>query len=288
VGIRTILTVAGLVLAVIVVAVGTMAIVGNRRWQAQTEELHHRLERELRSRGDDGYDPAALVSLPAPVRRYLAAVLTPGQPRIAAVRIEHSGMFNMGESDEQWRPFRSTQRVVADRPGFVWNARIRMAPGITARVHDAYVAGTGILHAALFGLITVADAPDTPELARGELMRFLAEAAWYPTVLLPGNGDTWRAVDDHSADATLTDGETTVTLRFFFGSDDLIEGVYAESRGRTVGEATEPTPWEGKFTNYRERDDMLVPIDGDVGWVLPEGRRSYWRGHIEQVTYEYR
>lgn len=29
---------------------------------------------------------------------------------------------------------------------------------------------------------------NTPELARGELMRFFAEAAWYPTALLPNQG----------------------------------------------------------------------------------------------------
>ena len=160
--------------------------------------------------------------------------------------------------------------------------------GYHRRVHDAYVAGTGILHAAVLGLIPVADVRDTPEMARGELMRFLAEAAWYPTVLLPGHGVTWQAVDESTADATLTDGEIAVTLRFFFGPDDLVERVYAESRARTVGGATEPAPWDGRFTNYQKRDGMLVPIDGDVGWVLPAGRHSYWRGHIKQVTYEYR
>ena len=41
------------------------------------------------------------------------------------------------------------------------------------------------MHGAVLGLVTVVDMADTPELARGELMRFFAEAAWYPTALLP-------------------------------------------------------------------------------------------------------
>jgi len=48
-------------------------------------------------------------------------------------------------------------------------------------------------------VLTVADARGTPEMARGELMRFLAEATWYPTRLLPGNGMSWDAIDDSTA-----------------------------------------------------------------------------------------
>ena len=39
------------------------------------------------------------------------------------------------------------------------------------------------------------------EVAQGELMRFFAEAAWYPTALLPSQGVRWQAVDDTSARA---------------------------------------------------------------------------------------
>jgi hypothetical protein len=193
----------------------------------------------------------------------------------------------MSETGEQWRPFVSDQLVVAHRPGFDWDARIRMMPGVTAYVHDAYVAGEGILHASALGLVTVAEIRGTPEIARGELMRFLAESAWYPTVLLPGEGVEWEAIDDRSAAATLTDGEVSVTMVFHFGEDDLIERVTAESRDRVVAGSAEATPWEGRFFGYERRDGMLVPLDGDVAWLLPEGRKPYWRGHIERVSYEF-
>jgi hypothetical protein len=49
------------------------------------------------------------------------------------------------------------------------------------RVHDAYVGGEGILRAAVLGLFTVAELHGPGDIAQGELMRFFAEAAWYPT-----------------------------------------------------------------------------------------------------------
>lgn len=41
------------------------------------------------------------------------------------------------------------------------------------------------------------------DLAEGEFMRFFAEAAWYPTALLPSQGVRWQAVDAHTASARL-------------------------------------------------------------------------------------
>ena len=54
-------------------------------------------------------------------------------------------------------PFTSTQRVTTRRPGFVWDARMAMAPGLTVHVHDAYIAGEGILHPAVLGLVSLTD-----------------------------------------------------------------------------------------------------------------------------------
>lgn len=206
---------------------------------------------------------------------------------IAAVRIAHAGQFSIGETEAKWVPFTSNQVVVARRPGFDWDARIRMAPGINAFVHDAYVAGEGILQATLFGLATLADLRGTPEAAHGELMRFFAESVWYPTVLLPSQGVRWEAVNDTSARATLRDGDTSVTLLFRFNEDGLVAAVRAEARGRTVNGAVVPTPWEGRMGRYELHDGMRIPIEAEVAWQTPQGPLPYWRGRITKIAYEF-
>jgi hypothetical protein len=47
------------------------------------------------------------------------------------------------------------------------------------------------------------------------------------------------------------------------------------------------TPWEGRWSNYQERNGMRVSITGAVAWLLPEGREPYWRGTITSLAYEY-
>jgi hypothetical protein len=91
----------------------------------------------------------------------------------------------MSTTAENWRPFTSRQRVATNRPGILWDARMSIVPGLVVRVIDSYIEGAGLLHAAILSVFTVARVGGGGEIARGEFMRFFAEAAWYPTALLP-------------------------------------------------------------------------------------------------------
>ncbi|NTV65871.1 MAG: hypothetical protein HGA65_20370, partial [Oscillochloris sp.] len=252
-------------------SIGAALAYGSKRWQSETDQMHADLEGARRPIAPQRYRADELTGLPAPVQRYFRAALTDGQPMVRAVTLQHTGTFNMSLIEAQWKPFRSTQRAVTQRPGFDWEARIAVMPGLPARVHDAYIGGEGTLHASLFGLVTVADQRGTPEMAQGELLRWFAEAAWYPTALLPSQGVTWEAVDDSSARATLQDGDTSVTLLFRFNADGLIDSMRAEARGALIDGVNVPTPWEGRWSRYELRDGMRVPMEGEVAWMLPAG-----------------
>lgn len=279
------------VLVVVVLALGVAVAVvyGNARWNSDTEALRERIEaaRIPPVPGTAIHHADDLAALPAPVQRYFRAALAEGQPLVAAVSLAHTGTFDMGEEAAQWKPFTSTQRVVTRPPGFDWDARIAVVPGVAVHVHDAYVAGAGLLRASVLGLVPVADLEGSGELAQGELMRYLAEAAWYPTALLPSQGVRWDPIDANSARATLAHGGTSVSLVFRFGEDGLIDTVRADARGRTVANTVIPTPWIGRFWNYAARDGMRIPLEGEVAWIMPEGARPYWRGRANQIRYEF-
>jgi hypothetical protein len=162
-----------------------------------------------------------------------------------------------------------------------------MMPGLVVRVVDSYVAGTGLLHAAILGLFTMAKVHGEGEIARGELMRFFSEAAWYPTALLPSQGIRWEAVDAHSAHGTLADGALAVTLLFGFDAAGLINSVRADARGGMVDGKIVMMPWECRLTAYQLRDGMTVPSKGDAAWMLPEGRKPYFRGAITSLRTEF-
>jgi hypothetical protein len=264
-----------------------LSIYGATRWNSFTRELRDKLQAARQTIDPATVNLADVSTLPQVVQRYLRKALKDGQQKIAGVRVRHTGTFNQSETAEQWKPFTSDQQVATERPGFDWNATIRMMPALPVRVHDAYADGEGILAASVFGAFPVASMRDRGDVARGELMRFVAESLWYPTVLLPGQRVRWEAAGRNSANLTFIDGSIHVVLLFTFTADDLVESVRAEARGRAVADKVVPTPWEGRVWGYAEREGMLVPLDGEVAWLLPEGRKPYWRGHITEIAYEF-
>jgi hypothetical protein len=282
----------GLVLCLLTAAAIGMSAYGSKRWAKEALALanklnHAGMDAPSVPRRPARYDSRELDGLPAPVQRYFRLVLKEGQPIIVAANVGLVGNFNMSTTGEQWKAFTSTQRVVTRSPGFLWNAKVAMLPGLTVRVVDCYIAGKGLLHAAIAGLFTVARVAGDGEIARGEFMRYFAEAAWYPTALLPGHGVQWNAVDNHSANATIVDGPLTLTLLFRFNDADQIASFRAEARGAMDGKQIIMLPWEGTWSNYQTRGGMIVPLAGEVAWIRPEGRKPYFVGTVTSLTYEF-
>ena len=270
----------------VVIVAATLWVLGQWRWSSKANQLLDKLEATRSVAAAERFNSKELDGLPEPVARHLLQVLPEGTPIIRAVQVEHRGMFNLSQTGEQWKPFTSRQHVDTNRPGFVWDGRVSMAPGLDVHVHDAYVGGEGILEPAILGIFTLVKLHDRDEVARGELMRFMAEAAWYPTALLPSQGMQWEPIDASSARATLVVGEIRLFMTFHFGADGLLDTIRAEDRGRTVGDQVIPTPWEGRMSNYQRRDGLLIPLDGEVAWLTPEGRLPYWRGTITELSYD--
>jgi len=260
---------------------------GSLRWDAGTRHLRKRLDAARAPISPLRVDFEELDGLPMAVQRYFRAVLAERQALVAGVRVRHEGTFNMGEKTDRWKPFRSDQYVITRNPGFAWNARIAMLPAIPVRVHDAYIAGEGTLHASILGLFSLVRLSGADALAEGEFIRFITEAAWYPTALLPSQGVKWKDAGDRSASATVSDGAIETTVLFGFDKAGLIDTVRAEARGRTAGGVVVPTPWQGRFWNYQRRGGMRVPLQGEVAWLLPGGRKPYWRGLITEIVYEF-
>ncbi len=282
---RSKLKIAAMVAGGVVGSAAAAIAAGSFLWKRSTARAVRRLVHEGSESEPETFSRQQLAGLPDPVVRYFEFAITPGLPLIRTARIEHAGEFRsaLGAS---WSPFTSVQHFSVEPPGFVWDAGIRMSPLLTVRVRDSYLQGTGAMQARIASLIPVVDAQGGAGLASGSLHRYLAESAWLPTALLPGQGVVWEAVDDSTARATLTDSGISVSLDFRFGERGEIVSAYTPARFRDVNGVAVPTPWMCHFESYVPMDGMMVPGEGDVEWILPEGRLTYWRGRIVKAEYE--
>jgi hypothetical protein len=275
-----------LVLALLVLATIAVLAIADYRWRSESAGVLEQMGRAP-TRPMPAHSLAELDGLPAPVARYFRGALRDGQPLIRSGHLIQTGEFLVRPKPDGWRPFSATQDFRADPASFLWDARIRMAPGLDIRVRDAFVDGGGSMRASALGLFTMLDVHGKPEITAGALHRYLAEAVWFPTALLPSQGVIWKPIDEAHARATLTSGSTTVWLDFHFGEDGMVRGVFTPERARDVKGRAVPTPWQGRWFEYEIYDGMKIPVRGEVEWILPEGPQVYWRGRVTGISYKY-
>lgn len=262
--------------------VGLTVLSGVSKWNGETARLVENMKRSASAKEATRISFKDFDKLPAPVARYLRFALKEGQPLIRTALIRHEGEFNL---NGKWIPFASTQNVSVHPPGFIWDADMKMNGLMNVRVRDGYVAGRGSMTAKVLSLVSVMDAHDDAKLDAGALQRYLAEAAWLPAALLPDGNLKWTAIDDRKALATLSDSGTTVSLEFNFNEAGELTGVFAPERFREIDGEYKMFPWAGRFWSYKETNGMMIPLEGEVEWQMPEGNAPYWKGRVVEALY---
>jgi len=226
---------------------------------------------------------ALLAPLPPIVQRYLRMALPHGIPSSNMVTLQQQGGMRLKEGSSKWLPFTASEQFQVSPPEFVWNARLKMGALMSTTVVDEYRDGIGAINARLWGVIPLVHPAHDPRLDEGALLRYLAEAVWFPVALLPGRQLQWQAVDELSAVALLRDGGVEARLTFHFNSSG--EVVHVEGiRPYLSGRKFLSRGWSGLFSEWREFCGMRIPVDGRVFWHLDSGVWEYWRGTIESLT----
>ena len=120
---------------------------------------------------------ADLDGLPPPVERYLRRAL-PQAASMRLVRLSQTGILRTDIGSSRWMPFEAEHLVAPGAVGFLWNARVTVAPALHVRVRDAFIEGEGSGQVSLLSAFPVSADANTPEMNAGSLHRFLAEAVW--------------------------------------------------------------------------------------------------------------
>jgi hypothetical protein len=184
------------------------------------------------------------------------------------VRLQQVGMLRTDARSDRWLTFDAEHTVAPLATAFVWNARVAIAPPLHVRVRDAFLDGTGSGRVSLLSAFTVAADAATPEMNSGSLHRFLAEAVWYPSALLPSHKLRWTPIDSTKALATLTESSTSVSLEFRFADEGHVTGIFTPARWGTFEGGYQQHPWEG---HQHAADALLQPTGVRAGVAISRG-----------------
>lgn len=198
------------------------------------------------------------------------------------IRLTQTGRMKRDVASDTWMAFTATQTISTTSCAFDWRAKI--GPWGLLSVRDALVDGESRLDVTAMRVLPIARAANTPTLVRGELMRYLAEIAWAPQAILCNHALRWRVDDSTTISVSAGSDETSSEVLLSLDGNGRIDGGFAPDRPRSVANSMVPTPWRGRFSDYRLLGDCWVPFAGEVTWEIDGKTMSYWQGNITDWT----
>jgi hypothetical protein len=215
--------------------------------------------------------------LPPPLRQYVERALPLDQPVPRQVRITQQGEM-WQKPDGRAMRFTANQFVAVERVAFSWRARFPLLGPLALRVLDEYANGDGKLEVRLLGLPL--QRQRGAETTAGEGLRYLDELPFVPPAIVHNRELEWRQLGERRVEvAARIDGER-LAVEFQFNDEGEIVESSSQVRRRKIGNEWLPTPWGGRFGDYKVLSGIRLPATGEACWDLPDGRFVYWRGRI--------
>lgn len=214
--------------------------------------------------------------VPEIVQNYLRFTNIIGKQRIKSVRLKQTGDFRL-KPEQGFKKMRAVQYFNVDSVEFYWKGKVNIITAV-----DKFINGKGSLTVKLLGLIRVARA-EGPEADQGEILRFLAEGVWFPSVFI-NDYITWELLDDHSAKATIRVNGISASAVFHFNDKYEVEKItakrYMESDGKFKLE-----DWEIQIIGYKEFSGIMIPDRANVIWKLSSGDFCWYKLEISEIEY---
>src|SRR3954451_19403832 len=220
----------------------------------------------------------ARVRLPPEIYEFAIRAGSDAGRSVASISLRQTGRMRQ-DRDTRWMSFRATQIISANSCAFEWKARV--GPGGLVVVRDVLRAGEGRLDVRALGLIPLVKNVGSPALTRGELMRYLAELPWAPDAILLNTELRWRKGSAGRFIVGAGTGELAAEVSLTLDDQGQITETFAPDRPRVVKSGIIPTPWRGRFFDYRRSGGNLLAFAGEVGWVIDNELVICWQGRIE-------
>ncbi|HAG10460.1 MAG TPA: hypothetical protein DCK76_03530 [Desulfotomaculum sp.] len=224
-----------------------------------------------------------LGGLPPVVQKWFERTNVTGKENVYRAHLQQIGEMRTAP-DGKWMPVKAGQWFKTEKPGFVWVADVKAAPGIHLSGRDKYENGEGHMLIKLLSLITVADAKGK-ETSQGAMLRYLAEIIWFPSAAL-NDYIQWEQIDSTTAKATITYGGITAPGLFKFDENgDVVSFEAKRYYNRKGGATLEDWFIQIEPNGYKEFKGVRIPARSSVVWRLKEGDFTWYKLEIIDIYY---
>lgn len=97
----------------------------------------------------------------------------------------------------------------------------------------------------------------------------------------------WEHISDSAAKAIVSISKTLVELIFHFEKRGEINAVEGQ-RYRIIDNKYMKQMWQGHYSRYVRKENMMIPLNIEVKWICQKGDFSYAKFKIRDIEYNYK
>ena len=252
-------------IVIIVVAMPALAAI---QFNRVVERESRALLKDIPARNQIIITKEMLKDLPAVVQKWLIHSGVVGKEKIRFIRLKQTGRMRTSK-DGKWMPLNAVQYFTVDKPQFVWQASVKMMPGIYLSGLDKFIDGEGYMQIKALSLFNVANTSRDPKMNAATMIRYLAETTWFPTAAL-NEYMKWEAIDSSSAKVSMTYKDISVSGIINFDENGDLSSFVAD-RYMGDGPTASLEKWVVDITGYKDFHGFRIPYKSRVTWKLKDG-----------------
>ena len=221
-----------------------------------------------------------IAALPESVQRWIRKSNVLDRKLPTTYRLKQRGSLRTTEKG-RWMPFQSTQYFSTSPPAFVWEAHITAGPLVEIVGRDKYQDGRGHMLIKPLYLFTAANSFGK-EIDQGTLLRYLAEAAWFPQVAV-NDYLRWEGIDDYHARVTMEYGGVSASGIYSFNEQGLVNGFEARRYGDFGGIYRKET-WSVSVVAHKSFNNTPIGHRSEVTWKFKEGDFTWLKMEVTEIN----
>jgi hypothetical protein len=220
-----------------------------------------------------------IVSLPAPIQKYIRYAGAINKPKVKNMKIIFDG--EMRDKGKDFFKFTSVQYNFFDNPTrlFFMKAKMFAAPVLA---YHSYQNGTATMQVKLLALFKVVNAKG-PEMNKAETVTLFNDMCLMAPASLIDKRIEWAAIDSLSANAIFINGINKITATLYFNELGQLINFMSDDR-YAIGEMKQyrfSTP----VKDYAQLNGSNIWKHGETIWHYPDGEFVYGKFTLKSIEY---
>lgn len=225
----------------------------------------------------------SLDSYPLMLKKYFKNSIPDSSYSSSYAYLKLNGEIKTGENSN-WQQVTAEEHLSVSQPAYIWNAKLKMNDIVSARAIETYINGTGNILIKLFSSLKISDATGG-YVDQSGLTRYLCDAVFVPSALLPNEFLEWEFVEQGKVKGTLRFKDLKADADFYFNSSGEVTRIETSDRYRTTPAGYVRNLLSITLSDYRTFGSYKIPTYFETAWQTKNGKFVFGKFNITDAQY---